>query len=261
MSGENVVNVRVEGPVGIIELNRPDKFNCLALSVFKGIDAALDQFDDNNQVRVIMVKSVGKHFCTGADLDEVTERLAAASFGEFVGFGHQVLQRLEAHDLPVVGVCQGLSLAGGLELMLGLDVIFAGESSRFGDQHAQYGLVPGWGGSQRLPRIVGARRALDLLFSARWLSSKEALDWGLVNYVVPDEELDEKAMEYCLGVAKRSPSGLAEMKRLMYQGLEGTLKEGLKLEEDAVVAAMMRDENVKEGLSAFSARREPHFKK
>ena len=261
MSEEQVVNVSREGPVGIIELNRPDKFNCLAHRVFQGIDAALDQFESENDIRVILVKSTGKHFCTGADLDEVTQRLEEASFGDFVGFGHQVLRRLEAHALPVIGVCQGLSLAGGLELMLGLDVIFAGESARFGDQHAQYGLVPGWGGSQRLPRIVGARRALDLLFSARWLSAREACEWGLVNYVVPDVELYDKALEYCHMVAKRSPTGLAEMKRLLYQGLEGTLEQGLKLEEEVVVAAMMTDANVKEGLSAFRARREPSFKK
>lgn len=261
MSEEAVVNISMEGPVGIIELNRAEKFNCLSHKVFQGIDKALDQFDRNRELRAILVKSAGKHFCTGADLDEVTALLAEARFGEFVGFGHQVLRRLEAHDLPVVGACQGLSLAGGLELMMGLDVIFAGESSRFGDQHAQYGLVPGWGGSQRLPRIVGARRALDLLFSARWLSAREALDWGLVNYVVPDAELYEQALAYCHTIAKRSPSGLAEMKRLMYQGLEGTLEAGLKQEEEVVVAAMMADANVKEGLAAFRARREPKFTK
>jgi enoyl-CoA hydratase len=161
--------------------------------------------------------------------------------------------------LPVVAACQGLALAGGSELMLACDVIFAASDFRVGDQHAQYGLVPGWGGSQRFPRAVGLRRGLDMFFSARWIDAQTALQWGLVNYVVEGDKLNEAALEYCTKLATRSRIGIATMKRLARQGVDGTLADGLKFEEDVVTRELMNDD-VSEGLAAFEARRAPVFK-
>ena len=255
---ELAVIVSQRDSVGLIELNRADKFNCLSSGVHDLIEAALDQFEAEESVRSILVSGTGKHFCTGADLQEVQQFRQEQKFDQFIAHGHQVLRRLESSRLPVVAVVQGLCLAGGLELMLACDLVFAGESARFGDQHAQYGLVPGWGGSQRLPRIVGQRRALDLMFSGRWLDANTALDWGLVNYVLPDGELHEQAFEYCLGLGRRSRGGLMTMKRLVNDGLEGSLQRGLDLEIH-VAAEAMASADVNEGLAAFAEKREPQF--
>jgi enoyl-CoA hydratase len=160
--------------------------------------------------------------------------------------------------LPVVAAVHGLALAGGLEIMLACDVVFAGTGARFGDQHAQYGLVPGGGGSQRLPRIVGLRRALDLMYTNRWLDAQEAERWGLVNYVVADDELFDQALAYCEDLATKSRSGLAAMKRMSRQGLEGSLDAGLTLEAREVVDALLSDDTA-EGLAAFQERRPPEF--
>jgi enoyl-CoA hydratase len=250
-----------EGAVGIIELARPEKFNCLSLAVHAGIEAAMNGFEKPGcGVRAVLIRAQGKHFCTGADLDEVKGlRSDPAKIDHFIRYGHAVLQRLEASPLPVVAACQGLALAGGSELMMACDVIFASTDFRIGDQHAQYGLVPGWGGSQRLPRIVGLRRALDLFYSARWIDAPTALQWGLVNYVVEPDKLGEAALAYCAQLVTRSSGGLATMKRLARQGMDQTLGGGLKLEQDVMATELMNDD-VSEGLAAFAARRPPVFK-
>jgi enoyl-CoA hydratase len=140
----------------------------------------------------------------------------------------------------------------------GGDVAFAARDARFGDQHAQYGLLPGFGGSQRLPRIVGIRRAMDLFYSARWIDADIALHWGLVNHVVEPEALASAALDYCTALAARSRPGLATMKRLARAGLEGTLDAGLAMEEREVVEGLLHAD-VTEGLEAFQARRPPRF--
>ncbi len=250
---------RVDGAVGIVELNRPDKFNCLSSAVIAGLNAALDRFASDDAVRAVLVRGNGKHFCTGADLDEVlAARNSREALAAFMAGGHAVLRRFEALPLPVVAAVHGLALAGGLEVMMACDVVYAAASARFGDQHARFGLVPGWGGSQRLPRLVGLRRALELMYSARWLDAEEAKAWGLVNQVVPEAELEAAALGFCRELAARNREGLAAMKRFARQGLDLTLGEGLALEEREVVEAMMTD-NVSEGLAAFQERREPNF--
>jgi enoyl-CoA hydratase len=261
MSDAAPVVVGQEGAVGIIELARPDKFNCLTMEVHRGLDAALTRHEaPGSGVRALLIRAQGAHFCTGADLQQVKDlRQRPDELRAFLGAGHAVLRRLEASPLPVVAACQGLCLAGGLELMLACDVIFAARDAKFGDQHAQFGLVPGWGGSQRLPRLIGLRRALDLFYSARWLSADEAHGFGLVNHLADPAALHADALSYCHKMATRSREGLAIMKRLARQGLEGTLSAGLSDEEVLAPPVLMGDD-VSEGLAAFEARRAPSFK-
>jgi enoyl-CoA hydratase len=261
MSADQPVRVSREGRVGVIELARPDKFNCLSLAVHRGFEAALDDFERaGSDVRAVLIRAQGKHFCTGADLTEVKSlRSDPAKIESFIRYGHRVLQRFETSPLPVVAACQGLALAGGSELMMACDVVFASSDFRIGDQHAQYGLVPGWGGSQRLPRIVGLRRALDLFYSARWIDAQTALSWGLVNYVVEPDKLAEASLAYCQQLTTRSRVGLATMKRLARQGLDRPLNEGLEMEQVQISRELLNDD-VSEGLAAFEARRTPVFK-
>lgn len=259
VSERSVTNSR-DGAVGIITLNRPETFNCISPDVLDGIDAARTEFEADATIKVILIKAAGKNFCTGADLGFVTaaregrgEKLA-----EFVAYGHQVFRRLELSPLPVIAAIQGLCLAGGIELMLSCDIAFAAQSAKLGDQHGRYGLVPGWGGTQRLGRTLGARRALELMYSARWLEAAEAERWGLVNKVVLDAELESAALEYCTRLASRNRDATAAMKRLTREGLDLSLEAGLDFERREVVVALM-GENTSEGLSAFAERREPKF--
>ncbi|WP_456390418.1 enoyl-CoA hydratase/isomerase family protein [Profundibacter sp.] len=254
------VTVSIEGNVGIIELSRPEKFNCLSLEVHELISAAREKFEANRDVRSILIRAQGKHFCTGADLLEVKGKLNdPVKLDHFISFGMDGLRALEQSPLPVIVAVQGLCLAGGIELMLSADVCFAAETAQFGDQHAQFGLIPGWGGSQRLTRLMGQRRALDLMFSARWLKADEAKESGLVNYIVPDDELHTAAQEYCQKIATRSRPGIAEMKRLAREGADMTIDQQMRLERDAAVRALP-SADVTEGLDAFENRRAPDFK-
>ena len=256
----DVINAAIEGSVGIIELARPEKFNCLSLEVHDRISAARAEFEANREVRSILVRAQGKHFCTGADLTEVKGKLTdPAALDHFISFGMKNLRALESSPLPVVVAVQGLCLAGGIELMLSCDVCFAAETAQFGDQHAQFGLIPGWGGSQRLTRLMGLRRALDLMFSARWLKADEAKEAGLVNYVVPDADLHKAALAYCQTIVTRSRRGIAEMKRLAREGADLGIDQQMRLERDAAVRALPGID-VAEGLDAFENRRKPAFK-
>ncbi len=255
------VHVSRQGAVGILELATPKTQNALSTAAFETIGAAFAEFERaDSGVRVVLVRAQGKNFCTGADLREAKVlREDPEKFAAFLRLGHDVLRRFEASDLPLVAACQGLALAGGGELLLACDVVFASTDFRFGDQHAQYGLVPGWGGSQRLPRAIGLRRSLDLFFSAAWIDAPTAQQWGLVNHVVDGDKLADAALAYCTKLATRSRPGIAAMKRLAREGLDGTLGAGLE-REIAVVPPHMAGDDVTEGLAAFEARRDPIFR-
>lgn len=260
MTNLSPIEVFREGAVGIVELARPEKFNCLSTPAFDAIDAAIDSFVElNSGVRCVLIRAQGKQFCTGADLEEVLPlREDIEKLSRFISLAHRVLSRFGSIDLPVVAACQGLSLAGGIELMLACDVAFAAKDARFGDQHAQFGLLPGFGGSQRLTRVIGMRRALDLFFTARWIDAETALQWGLVNYVVESGDLHAEALAYCQKIATRSRVGLATMKRFARRGIDMPLAEGLRMEEEAVPAGLL-EADAGEGLAAFMARRAPRF--
>ena len=257
-SGNEVLQQVVDG-VGIMTLNRPQKFNCISSGLMDGMANATEAFDNNPDVRVILLSANGKTFCTGADLDEVMEaRKNRAALSAFISRIHEVFRRLEISPLPVVVSVNGLALAGGIEMMMSADVAFAAKSAQIGDQHAQYGLIPGGGGTQRLPRLVGLRRALDLMYTNKWLSAEEAEKWGLVNYVVADDALADAALDYCRNLAQKSRAGLTAMKHLSRQGLEISPSDGLTLEEGEVINGLL-GADVAEGLEAFQARRKPNF--
>jgi enoyl-CoA hydratase len=246
--------------VGIIEFARPDKLNAICALTLELTERFLDEFEADRAVRAILLRAQGNHFCTGKDLSEVSGYGRNGSeAGRSSKDGHRLLRRFESSRLPVIFAVQGLALAGGLEFVLAADIVFAAEDARFGDQHAQFGLMPGWGGTQRLPRVVGMRRALDLMFSARWIDAATAQQWGLANYVVAGEQLQEAALDYCRKLARSNPDGLAWMKRLSREGMATGLAEGLRKEERAI-PLFLESDNVAEGIAAFREKRKPEFR-
>ena len=247
-----------ERGVAVLALNRPERLNSLCLELLDAIEVRLTA-EAADDVYAVLIVAEGRHFCTGADLGEVSARRTDRDrLAEFIARGHEVLLRLEGCPLPVVAAVQGYCLAGGLELMMAADVVLAAEDARIGCQHARYGLVPGWGGTQRLARLVGLRRALELMYSARWLEADEARSWGLVNDVVPAAVLHKHALELASKLSGRSRTGLAAMKRLAREGLDLPLQDALALERERVVDVLL-DGDAAEGLAAFRERREPRF--
>lgn len=250
----------MNGRIAHLTLNRPDKFNCISKSLLQGLLEGIDQAENKRGIRAIVLSSNGPHFCTGADLDEVREHSTSyEALDAFISFGHQVMQRLETSPLPVIAAVQGYCLAGGMELMMTADVVFAGSDARIGCQHSRYGLVPGWGGTQRLPRLVGLRRALELMYSARWLDAETAADWGLVNSAVNSATLISTALQFADELTQKNPQGIAAIKSLARQGATKPLEEALNLEQ-SVAVPILTSQNVAEGLQAFRERRPPRFK-
>lgn len=251
---------RHEAGVAVLTLNRPDRLNSLCLGLMDALETRIDAAEVAADVAVVLITAEGNHFCAGADLDEVSRyRGDRELLANFIRRGHEVLARLEASPLPVIVAVQGYCLAGGLELMMAADVALAAADARIGCQHSRYGLVPGWGGTQRLPRLVGARRALELMYSGRWLSAEEALAWGLVSRLVDPAALAEAALDLAAELARRSAPGLAAMKRLALKGLDMPLQDALALERAQAVETLLGDD-VSEGLQAFRERREPRFR-
>ena len=254
------VRTALQDGVGKIELSRPAVFNCLSRRMLADIGAAIEMFERDG-ARVVLIAASGKNFCTGASLDEVeAARGRDSDLREFIALGHSVLDRIEASPLPVIAAVQGLCLAGGLELALACDVVFAADDARFGDQHAAFGLIPGWGGSQRLTRAIGLRRALDLMYSARWIDASTAMQCGLVNHLAPANRLRDDALAYAILLATRSRVGLAAIKRLgRHAAGEGqSLADGLRLEQQEAIR-VLTGIDINEGLAAFRERRVPNF--
>lgn len=257
---EGTVVTSREGAVGVIELARPEKFNAINRATFTAMVAAMEAFEaEGSGIRAVLIRAQGRNFCTGGDLVEAQSMEGdSAALAEYLAFMNGALTRLEASPLPVVCACQGLVLAGGLEIALACDVVFAADTARFGDQHVHYGLIPGWGATQRLVHQAGLRRALDLMFSGRWLDAQTAETWGIVNHVVPAGDLAGAAMAYCATLASRSRPGLAAMKALARAAGDLPLDEGLRLEAARTVQ-VMEGPDPAEGIRAFLERRRPQF--
>ena len=254
------VKFGVDGGIARVVLNRPAQLNAISPSLLQDLDRVCDEVERSSAVRAMTLTAAGRAFCAGADLKAVRELSPdPVKWNEFMRLWHRVFNRLEALPVPVVAGVHGFALAGGLELALVVDLVVADESARLGDQHANFGLVAGGGGSQRLPRLIGARRAKELMLLGGWLSAAQSLEWGLVNRVAPAGCLEAEVDELATSLADKSPSGNRTVKALVDRGLDMDLGKGLALELD-LVAEHMRSADAAEGLRAFAEKRAPVFR-
>jgi enoyl-CoA hydratase/carnithine racemase len=244
--------------VAAVVLNRPAQLNAISPALLEDLDRACDAAESDG-ARVVTLAGAGRAFCAGADLKVVRELAPRrAEWDDFMRLWRRVFDRIEALPVPVIAGVHGLALAGGLELVLVADLVVADEEARLGDQHASFGLVAGGGGSQRLPRLVGARRAKELMLLGGWIGARQALDWGLVNRVVPAGGVAAALHEMATSLAAKSDSANRTVKTLVAQGLELDLRAGLDLEMERV-AAHMASADAAEGLRAFAEKRAPVF--
>ena len=255
----SAVTYSAKDGVGRVVLNRPDHLNAISPQLLEDLDRVCEAVERDAAIRAVTLTAAGRAFCAGADLRAVRELSPdPARWGLFMRLWHRVFNRLEALPVPVIAGVHGLALAGGLELVLVADLVVADEGARLGDQHANFGLVAGGGGSQRLPRLVGARRAKELMLLGGWLSAGEAREWGLVNRVVPAGTLGAAVEETAASLAAKSVSASRTVKALVNRAFDTDLAGGLEMELH-LVAAHMRGADAAEGLAAFAEKRKPVF--
>jgi enoyl-CoA hydratase len=249
----------MDGGVARVILNRPSRMNAVSPELLEDLDRVCETVERDRRVKVVTLTGAGRAFCAGADLKVVQELSPDPErWRGFMDLWHRVYNRIEALPQPVIAGVNGLALAGGLELVLVCDLAVADEGAKIGDQHANFGLVAGGGGSQRLPRVIGLRRAKELMLLGGWLSAREALQWGLVNRVAPAGQLSKTLDEMAGALAALSGSASRTVKTLANRALDVDLGAGLALEK-ALVADHMRSADAREGLRAFVEKRKPQF--
>lgn len=244
--------------VSWITLDRPDTRNALNWEMLDAFDAVIDEAERSREARVIVIRSaLERVFIAGGDI-AVMRDLTVAEGTRFVYAGQHLMRRLEESPLVVIAAIGGFALGGGLELALACDMIVASEAAVFGLPETQIGLLPGWGGTQRLVRAVSPHRARELIFTGRRFDAREAFDFGLVNRVVAAADLESSALALATEILSSSPTAVQHAKRALVQGARVSLDQGLVIEAETWLANLASP-NRAEGLSAFLEKRPPRF--
>lgn len=247
----------VDGPLATLTINRPDSLNALNQATLEALGQAIAGLDQRS-VRCVIVTGAGdKAFVAGADIAAMA-RMSPAEGLAFSRLGQRVFASLEALRCPVIAAVNGFALGGGCELALACDLIIASDKAKFGQPEVKLGVIPGYGGTQRLSRRVGPALARELIYTGRMLLSEEALRVGLVSAVVPRRELLDRALETARQIAANGPAAVAAAKRVMYQSEAEALARGLDLEA-AAFGDCFAEPDQKEGMAAFLEKREPNF--
>ncbi len=249
----------VDEGIAIVKINRPKVLNALNNQVMEELESVLDAIGNDTGVKGVIITGEGeKAFVAGADIQEITE-LNATSGLQFSLKGQRVFRKIETLGKPVIAAINGFALGGGCELAMACTLRVASEKAKLGQPEVNLGIIPGYGGTQRLPRLVGKGRALDLLTTGRMIDANEALQWGLVNRVVPPERLMDEAKELLKLILSKGPVAVQYAIEALDRGLETSLEEGLRIEAD-LFGLSCATEDMKEGTKAFIEKRKASFK-
>jgi enoyl-CoA hydratase len=248
----------LEGKVAHVIIQRPPA-NALASGLIREIDAILDELEGNPEVRVILLKGEGRFFSAGADIKEFTTIETGEEFSQLAKKGQDVFERMENFSKPIIAVIHGAALGGGLELAMGCHIRLVSENAKLGLPELQLGLVPGFAGSQRLPKLVGRAKAAEMLLTSEPITGTEAVQWGLANKAYPEPELFAKADEMAQKIAKKSPGAMKAAIELLSYTKDDRFYEGV-MREASLFGDVFVSDDAKEGISAFIEKREPDFK-
>lgn len=254
-----LVQLSHQGPVATIVLNRADKLNALNAEMLAALEAYAAELDRNQNVRVVLLAGVGRAFCVGADIYEWSDLSPLEMGRRWIRDGHRIFARYARLPQPVIAVLNGYTFGGGLELALAADLRLAAEGVELSFPEVKLGIIPGWGGTQRLPQLVGPSRAKQMIFSGDRVSAGQAEQWGLVNEVVPADQLPDRALELANAIAANGPVAVQMTKQLIDAASPASGDNGVVLETLAGSLASYTAD-AQEGVSAFRQRRQPQFK-
>ncbi len=253
------VLVERQPPVALVTLNRPEKYNALNLDLLRSLQRVAGELGDDDAIRVIVLRGNQKFFSTGMDLDDLSTVTSVADTHRILGVFREANAALERCPKPVIAAIAGFCLTGGLELALACDVRVAADNARFGITSARIGSVAGAGGTQRLPRLIGAARAKELLFSAEFVDARDAERIGLVNRVVSLGQEVEAAVAMARVFAERAPLSLWFAKTAVNVGLTMPLEAALAFEM-GLTAQLFTTDDKAEGMRAFIEKRAAEFR-
>ncbi|MDN4607215.1 enoyl-CoA hydratase [Sporosarcina highlanderae] len=252
------LKIAIEEGVATVSINRPPA-NALSSGLIQEIDRMLDSVENDDSIRVIVLYGEGRFFSAGADIKEFTTVSSGEEFSKLSAAGQDVFERLESFGKPVIAAIHGAALGGGLELAMGCHFRIVTEKAKLGLPELQLGLIPGFAGTQRLPRFVGVAKAAEMLLTSDPITGEEAVRFGLANHAFSDEELLPKTMEMAKKIAKKSPIAMKAALRMLQYTKTDSFHEGVKAEADSFGEVFV-SEDAKEGIQAFIEKREPHFK-
>lgn len=252
------VELKVENYIATVVINRPEALNALDSGVLLDLEKVMSEIWTCKDIRVVLIMGGGeKSFVAGADIAEMSN-LDPLEGVEFSRLGQNVFRMITELPYPTIAVIQGFALGGGCELALACDIRIASEKARFSQPEVGLGIIPGFGGTQRLARLIGAGQAKRLIFSGEIMTAAQALEIGLVEQVVAPEQLNETVLKLAQAIASKSPNAIKLAKTAIDHGLQGSLEEGTQLEAGLFALCFASSEQ-KEGMTAFIEKRKPKF--
>ncbi len=246
-----------EGDLAVVKINRPP-VNALNSEVVTEIHNMFDELGQDPDVKVVILTGEGKAFVAGADISEMVE-FDNEGGAQFSKMGQDAFDKIETTPKPVIAAINGFALGGGCEIAMACDIRIAVEGAKLGQPEVNLGVIPGFAGTQRLPRLVGKGKAKELIFTGNMITAEEALQIGLVNQVVKAEELMDTAQKMAKTIASKGPGAIRAAKQVINEGVDHELSKGLELENQAF-AKLFETEDQKEGMKAFLEKRKPDWK-
>ncbi|UYP46680.1 3-hydroxypropionyl-coenzyme A dehydratase [Candidatus Lokiarchaeum ossiferum] len=256
MDLKNII-YKEEDFIGFLSINRPKAMNALNMAVLDELSMLIEKIQAENRIRALIITGEGKAFVAGADVSEIKE-LPKEEGRRIANKGSTIFRRIELLNLPVIAAVNGFALGGGLELALSCDIRIASLKAQFGLPEVGLGIIPGYGGTQRLPRLIGEGLAKEMIFTGAMVNAEKALQIGLVNNLVSAEKLMETAIALAQKILRQGPIAVRCAKRAIDQGMNTTLDNGLKIENDQFTRCYATNDQ-REGMSAFLEKRKANF--
>ena len=247
------VEVTKQGNIGIITMNRPEALNALSSAVFADLSKALDQVERDDDVYVVIITGAGRAFVAGADIGEMAHMNVEEGLS-FSELGNSLLMRVDMFPKPTIAAVNGFALGGGCELSLACDIRIASEKAKFGQPEVGLGIIPGFGGTQRMARIIGTGPAMELIFTADTIDAKQAEKIGMVNHVVPAEELMDAAIAMAEKIAAKAQVAIRTSKMALRRGIDCDINTAVTYEALAF-ATCFGTEDQKDAMKAFVEKR------
>jgi enoyl-CoA hydratase/carnithine racemase len=255
---EKKVGYRVENRIALVTIDNPP-MNALSREVFEEISEVFSEIEKDAGIKAAVFTGAGKAFIAGADIRMLQQIGSAQESLELTKVFHGTLNKIEEMRKPVIAAIHGYCLGGGLEFALACHMRIAGDKAQFGVPEIKLGVFPGAGGTQRLPRVVGKAKAMEMILTGDFMSASEALSWGLVNQVVPADRVQETARGLAEKIVSKGQVAVEAAMDVIIEGFKGDLHRGLGLEAEQF-ARLCESEDMKEGMAAFLEKREPQFK-